>query len=526
MPQVWSHPPDSANLETILELGEGGMGKAYLARTTGAGGFHRLVVIKRLNLQLVGVPEAVERFLAEARIAARIHHANVIGTQQIGRDTAGPFIVLDYIEGGTLDDLVSMRPLPVPVILRIALDALYGLRAVHEARDVDGRPLAILHRDISLQNILISALDGIARLSDFGVAKSALGNVRTEDGIFVGKLRYFSPEYLRREPIGVPLDIYALGVTLWLAFTRRELWEDADDAQVMQAILDEGIPPLRDYVTVAPQIEELVSRACDRDPRRRFQTAREMADVLEHFDREHGWLASHAEVAALVEATLAPDLVYRRRRVSRVVHGELGVAPTESKVLPAPAVPSASERARGIALLRAAPHAPEHGQANIRHVPTSSSGHTRRSWRTGVMGVLGVAGVVLLAFLVAAMIRDAPAPERAATVGVIDAPARARAQHASSNPSPPVAVPSVAPSEPDVEPGEPAATKPSSHVPAASGAPAPGSERSPRPNVGSSSETAPETSLRKQNPYRRAQSASDGRPAPTPPSSSGADIHR
>ncbi len=137
MPRVWSREPDHANLETLLELGEGGMAKAYLARAVGAGGFHRLVVIKRLNLQLLAVPDAVERFLAEARVAARIHHANVIGTQQVGRDAAGPFIVLDYIEGGSFDDLVSMRELPVPVILRIALDALYGLQAVHEARDMD-----------------------------------------------------------------------------------------------------------------------------------------------------------------------------------------------------------------------------------------------------------------------------------------------------------------------------------------------------------------------------------------------------
>ena len=82
-------------------------------------------------------------------------------------------------------------------------------------------------------------------LSDFGVAKSALGSVRTEEGVFVGKLPYFPPEYLRREPVGVPLDVYALGVTLWHALTRRELWEDADDAQVMRAILDDGVPPLR-----------------------------------------------------------------------------------------------------------------------------------------------------------------------------------------------------------------------------------------------------------------------------------------
>ena len=429
MPRVWSREPDHANLETILELGEGGMAKAYLARAVGAGGFQRLVVIKRLNLQLLTVPDAVERFLAEARIAARIHHANVIGTQQIGRDAAGPFIVLDYIEGGSFDDLVSMRELPVPVILRIALDSLYGLRAVHEARDVDGRPLAILHRDISLQNILVSALDGIARISDFGVAKSVLGSVRTEEGVFVGKLGYFPPEYLRREPVGVALDVYALGVTLWLAFTRQELWEDADEAQVVRAILDDGIPPLREYVDVAPQIEELVMRACDRDPQRRFQSAREMADVLERFDREHRWLASHAEVGALVEDILAPDLVHRRRRLSRLVHGERGLVSTEIQIEPPPPLPPVSEaRPRAASRTQALPDERKPASANDPEKRTPASVHRFRSMRSLAAGVLGIAAVASLALFVLPTFSESPIPE-AGRAGRDHGASRARPAH-------------------------------------------------------------------------------------------------
>jgi serine/threonine-protein kinase len=346
MPNTWSRDLPHAEIETLLELGEGGMARAYLARTLGAGGFQRLVVLKRLNLRLLGVPDAVERFLAEARVAARIHHANVVGTQQIGRDAAGPFIVLDYIEGGSLDDLVFETRLPVPVLLRIALDALAGLRAVHEARDVDGRPLAILHRDVSLQNILVSAHDGVARVADFGVAKSALGKVHTEEGVLVGKLIYFPPEYLRRETVGPPLDLYALGVTLWLALTRHEPWEDASEAQVVREILDHGIPPLDEKVAVAPEISAFVARACERDVRFRFQSAREMAEVLERFDRERGWLATHAEVATLVSEALGPELAIRREAVAHRTRSMEGPARDGSDIVSSPTlrVPGATRR--------------------------------------------------------------------------------------------------------------------------------------------------------------------------------------
>jgi len=492
MPRVWSREPDHANLETILELGEGGMGKAYLARAVGAGGFHRLVVIKRLNLPLLSIPDAVERFLAEARIAARIHHANVIGTQQIGRDAAGPFIVLDYIEGGSLDDLVSTRELPIRVILRIALDALYGLRAVHEARDVDGRSLAILHRDISLQNILVSALDGIARLSDFGVAKSALGSVRTEEGVFVGKLPYFPPEYLRREPVGVPLDVYALGVTLWHALTRRELWEEADDAQVMRAILDDGIPPLRKYVDVAPQIEELVMRACDRDPRLRFQSAREMADAVERLDREHDWLASHAEVGTLVEETLGPDLVYRRRRVARLVHGERGFVSTEVQVEPPTALPPVSEaRRRVISPPRTLPHKTKQTSANSPAGRPPEGTHRLRSMPFVTVGVLSIAAAASLALLVTLLFPDPPTPKQTEPVEITAATASAQ------------------PTKPIVAPIESVPATPSAEVLRPSDAPPRRDERASQPDAAAAGKPVRAPSLRKQNPYRLAPSAND-----------------
>jgi serine/threonine-protein kinase len=313
---AWSGPAQP-EYETLLELGEGGMAVAYLARTLGAGGFERWVVLKRLNLELAANPEAIERFLGEARVAARIHHANVVGTQHVGRDNAGPFIVLDYVEGGALDELVNAgvklgNPLGAGVLLRIALDALAGLQAVHDATDPSGRPLEILHRDISLENVLVSVHDGVARLADFGVARSVLSPVRTSPGYFVGKLLYLAPEYLKRKPVGATLDLYALGVTLWLALAGERPWRELGDGQIVSAIVEEGFPPLPAHVNVPSELRALIARACDRDPTRRFQSARAMTAAIEALDREHGWVASHAEVAECVELLLGQSL--RRRR--------------------------------------------------------------------------------------------------------------------------------------------------------------------------------------------------------------------
>jgi eukaryotic-like serine/threonine-protein kinase len=303
----------------LFELGRGGMGAAFLARAEGAGGFERLVVIKRIHPERLD-PRSVERFLREARVAAAIHHANVVSAQNVGQDAEGPFIVLDYVDGASLDELLDrsllkQRAMPVPIMLRVALDTLAGLEAVHGARDAQGKLLNVLHRDVSLQNILVGR-DGVARLLDFGIARSDLGGNTTDQHYIVGKLPYLPPEYLRREPLTPSADVYSLGVTLWLALTGKELWAGASEAQVLQHIVAEGIPPLSEALEVAPEIVELVARACCHDPTRRFRSARDMAAAIEQIGRERGWVATHHEVAEWIEALCGVDLSRRRERIA------------------------------------------------------------------------------------------------------------------------------------------------------------------------------------------------------------------
>jgi serine/threonine protein kinase len=307
--------------QVLLELARGGMGKVYLARTLGPSGIERLVAIKRAHEHLRRESAAVsDRFLDEARVVAHVHHSNVVGMHQAGSDADGYYLVLDYVEGESLQGLIDAAAnenirVPPQVALTIVCDALAGLHAAHEATDEHGRSLGILHRDVSTDNLLVGR-DGVTRLTDFGIAKSALSLAVTEEGLVHGKLAYMSPEYLRRKPVDRTLDVYAMGVTLWTALAGQGPWPDADEHQLLASILLHGIPPLAGAASnIGPEIAAVVDRACHVNPRARFPSARAMLDALEQASRSIGGLARHVEVAEFVENMAGAELAARKKLV-------------------------------------------------------------------------------------------------------------------------------------------------------------------------------------------------------------------
>lgn len=333
---------DLSKPELLFELARGGMGAVHLARVGGLGGFERFVVVKRILDATGRESETFERFLSEARIAAGIHHANVVGTHHVGTDEAGLYMVLDYIEGGSLAALTDRAMLrgermPIPIVLRIALDALAGLSAVHRATGNDGAPLGIVHRDVSLQNLLVGR-DGVARLTDFGIARSTRGSIKTKTGSLIGKLLYLPPEHIRQEPTDHTIDIYMLGVTLWCALTGEEPWPGTDEAQLMHRILNDPLPSVasRRQEPVAPEIEQLIRTAAHPVAKQRYPSAAEMAHVIESLGRERGWVASQHEVATFVEGLLGVDLDRRRARIAQLANlptpkAASGTTPQSSK---------------------------------------------------------------------------------------------------------------------------------------------------------------------------------------------------
>ena len=267
------------------QIAAGGMGRIYLGRLLGPSGFARALAIKRLHPQFAKDPEFVSMLLDEARLAARIRHPNVVQTLDVLEQDGELFVMLEYVHGESLSRLQraaqsAQETIPIPVIAAIGAGFLHGLHAAHEATDDRGRPLGLVHRDVSPQNVLVGG-DGFARVLDFGVAKAA-GRMRaTRQGEIKGKLAYMAPEQLHGT-VTRRSDIYAAGVVLWELIASRRLFDDAHDpAALFAGVRPAPKPPGLERTDVPAELESVVMRALCHDPGARFESAREMALAIE-----------------------------------------------------------------------------------------------------------------------------------------------------------------------------------------------------------------------------------------------------
>ena len=305
--------------ELIAELAAGGMATVLLARLSGVGGFQRLFAIKRLHPHLAHEQDFVQMFLDEARLAARIHHPNVVPILEVGTSEAGYYLVMEYIEGETLARLMSASAqagsrVQPRIVTRIILDVLAGLDAAHELRDDDNLPLNIVHRDVSPQNVMVG-VQGTARITDFGVAHAATRLSSTRDGQLKGKLPYMAPEQLRGTRIDRRTDVYAAAAVLWEALTGRRLFDAEDEVVIFGRVLEGVIEPPSKVVPSLPRaLDQVALRGLARDPDHRYQTAQEMAIALE---RAVG-VAIPREVGRWVEQNAASSLKKRMERIAEI----------------------------------------------------------------------------------------------------------------------------------------------------------------------------------------------------------------
>ena len=317
------------------EIASGGMATVHLGRLAGVEGFTRAVAIKRLHPQLAKDPEFVSMLIDEARLAARVHHPNVVPTIEVVPVHDQILLVMEYIAGDSLANLLKAAAqhgerMPPEAAAAILAGVLHGLHAAHEATSEGGKPLGIVHRDVSPQNILVG-VDGIARVLDFGIAKAAVRLQTTRDGQLKGKLRYMAPEQLRGEPASRQIDIYSAGVVLWEALTSERLFAANNDAALFGKVLEGVVSPPSRLVPGLPRaLDEAVLRALDRRPEHRFATAQEMALALTSAVRA----ASVPEVSALVQRFLGPELARRQARVTDIERGVAGVIPTMDRTAP------------------------------------------------------------------------------------------------------------------------------------------------------------------------------------------------
>jgi serine/threonine protein kinase len=301
------------------KLAAGGMATVHFGRLMGPAGFSRTVAIKRLHPQFAKDPEFVAMFLDEARVAARIQHPNVVATVDVVAMAEELFLVMDYIRGESFSRLLrsSRRKsieIPLGVITNITAGMLHGLHAAHEAKDEQGRPLSVVHRDVSPQNVLVGA-DGVPRVLDFGVAKAAARIQVTRDGQMKGKLSYMAPEQLQGRGVDRRTDVFAAAIVTWEALTGRRLFDAEEPQEVLRMIVSEDIPPPSAVVPSIPRaIDAVVMKGLARDVTVRFQTAREFAIALEEVTQ----IASPREVGEWVERVAGDTLLHREQAVAEI----------------------------------------------------------------------------------------------------------------------------------------------------------------------------------------------------------------
>jgi serine/threonine-protein kinase len=332
--------------EILAEIASGGMATVYLARLASAQGFERVVAIKKLHPHLEREKEFIEMFLDEARIAARIHHPNVVATIEFGQTPRGHFLVMDYIEGPTLAKLLSKasatgEPIPAPVAIRIVLDSLAGLQVAHDLVNEHGTAMDVVHRDVSPQNILIG-LDGTGRITDFGVARAASRLAVTRTGQLKGKLGYMAPEQARGEVTDRRADVFAMGIILWESLAGRRLFKGRSDseAETLSKVLYSDIPRISSVVPgIAPALDEICAKALARKLTDRFATCAEFIEALEQAaelsmpQRAGGppgfRIASARDVAKYVEFTYGAELAQRREALRNLAPVTGGPSPDD-----------------------------------------------------------------------------------------------------------------------------------------------------------------------------------------------------
>lgn len=305
-------------------IGIGGMGEVFAGKSTGAEGFERPCAIKVILPEFCDDAEFREMFVDEAKISMFLQHANIVQVLDLGEIGGRYYLAMEYVEGPSLSRVLKLlqkrgQLLPIPLAVYILVELLKGLDYAHKARDRSGKPLAIVHRDVTPQNVLVS-MAGEVKLSDFGIARASTRNQRTQTGVVRGKLYYISPEQLESSSaVGPWSDVYAAGTLLLTLLLGKNPLDGKSESEVMDrlraldpvAIADPRIPG---------GLYPVLQRALEPNYRRRYQTAQAFQEGLDEF-------------------ILANKIKTGARLVAEFLHG-IAVLEANERGLPAPPSPS------------------------------------------------------------------------------------------------------------------------------------------------------------------------------------------
>jgi serine/threonine-protein kinase len=301
------------------KLATGGMGEVYVALQRGNEGAERPLAIKLLLPHLIEEAQVVKMFLDEARLCARMSHPNIVQILDLGREEGRYFLAMELVRGVSLVRLVRVlaeqkRTLSAPLMLHVARSLLDALHYAHTLKGADGKPLGLVHRDVTPHNILVS-MDGEVKLTDFGIAKVQAAVGQTRPGVVRGKMDYLAPEQLRFERLDSRVDLFAAGLTLVFMATGRSPFARNSTQETLKAVQNEPLPLLEVLRPDLPRpLLDAIVRATDKDPNRRFPTARAFREAL-----PPPTASERAELLGAVVREVCPSVVGTFERASRTL---------------------------------------------------------------------------------------------------------------------------------------------------------------------------------------------------------------
>ena len=309
----------------LRRMAAGGMAEIFLALQRSAGGFEKLIVIKRILPAMNQDKAFIEMLLHEARVAASMSHPNIVQTFDVGQVDGTYFIAMEHIHGEDIRTIVramrkkNLSEFPLEHAIAITIGMCAGLAYAHERRDLEGRPLNLVHRDISPQNI-VCTFSGDVKIVDFGVAKSSRQSGEdTKDGQLKGKVPYMSPEQAAGQNIDWRSDIFAVGVLLFELSTGKRLFKGASEFETLKLICDKDYPRPSEVKPGFPgALDRIIMKALEKDREKRYQSAREMQSDLESFVREERIPVSQISLTQWMQSLFEDKLAQQKEALQDV----------------------------------------------------------------------------------------------------------------------------------------------------------------------------------------------------------------
>ncbi len=320
---IGSQASSLGQFRPLAQLGQGGMARVLLVARQGPANIQKLLVVKEIREELANDAEFVTMFMDEARLATRMSHPNLVQTYDVGVEGEHYYMVMEYLEGQPMHAVLGRvkRKLPLAVHLRVLGRVLLGLHYAHELCGFDGKPLSVVHRDVSPQNTIL-CYDGQVKLVDFGIAKAAGAASKTTAGMFKGKLGYVAPEQIAGGDIDRRADVFSVGVMLWEALVGRRLTYGENEAGILhkrtmgvQARVLEARPE------ADVELAAICDRAMDLEPQKRFATALEMLAALEARMDALGLRATDADIGKLVSDAFTDE----RKGILAIIERQLSL---------------------------------------------------------------------------------------------------------------------------------------------------------------------------------------------------------